>query len=596
MIRVGLPILLTVVALAIPSSAAAARDLQADIDAAPVGGTVLVPADTYDQTVVITKDLRLQGEGAGSRIAPSTPGLDALIRVEGPVEVTISALRLDMGTAAGGVRARTGARVAVDGVTIVGDSATQQNGVAFESGAGGVVRASTVSNVRCAACAADPSLDAGTAGGAAVLADRSAATGVTVVGSTLAGNRYGVRAVAAPRVDVLSSTITGVAGTGVGVGVLDCDATCGGTAQATQGVIHGSTITGLAHGVLVGDLVSDDGLVPAPAVGASRVVDNGTGITSDVPLQARSVWWGCNAGTGAAGCDTVAGAGAITTTPHLVLRLLSSASSIPTGGATAQLTADLSRDSSGAATGAAFPDGTAIAFGSARGSVAPSTAPTRSGAAAAVLTSGVDPGDGAPTATLDGETVGVPVAFTSPPPTAVTAPEAVAPAPPPAPAPSAPTPAPTTGAERLAAARKVIGSKVVRLQKAPAPGVIYVDRAIRTGRGTLTVPDAAIVSLMVLACPETACDAGVSARVTRASRRKAQKLRAFSLRRAEFSLAAGRQRLVAVRLTKAQRDGIRRARRATMRVVIAVSDPAGRRQKRTLSVTLKIRPPAKTRR
>ncbi len=270
-----------------------------------------------------------------------------------------------------------------------GDATTEQSGVVFDSGASGVVRAAAISDNGCGGCAADPAADAATAGGAGVLAHGSGASGVTVVGSTLTGNRYGVRAVAAPRVDVLSTTVSGVGG--VGVGVLDCDAVCGGGAQATQGVVDGSTLTGHRHGLLVRDVSPGDGLLPGPVLRASRVVGNGAGVTSDVPVRATSVWWGCNDGPLAPGCDTVGGGGAIATTPNLVLRLLSSASSIPTGGTTAQLTADLSRDSAGGATGTAFPDGTTVTFGASRGTVSPGTAPTASGTAAATLTSGADP-------------------------------------------------------------------------------------------------------------------------------------------------------------------------------------------------------------
>ncbi len=597
----GVPLILLVsLALALPASAAAAIDLQGAIDAAPAGSTVTVPADTYDQAVTIAKDLRLQGEGVASVLAPSAAGSAAVIQVTGPANVTIARLRIDLGTSLRGIRAQAGARLAVEEVTVSGDATTEQSGVVFDSGASGVVRTATISDNRCAGCADDPATDAATAGGAGVLADGSGASGVTVVGSTLTGNRYGVRAVAAPRIDVLSTTVIGDAG--VGVGVLDCDAVCGGGAQATQGVVDGSTLTRHRHGLLVRDVSPGDGLVPGPVLRASRVVGNGAGVTSDVPVRATSVWWGCNDGPSAPGCDTVGGGGAIATTPNLVLRLLTSASSIATGGATAQLTADLSRDSAGEATATAFPQGTVVSFTTSRGTVSPGMVPTTSGAAAATLTSGDDAGAAAPTATLDGQTVGTPVTFTRPPPPVVvtetqtqTQTVTVAPTAAPLPTPAPPTagPTPLTGAQRIAAARKAIGSKVVRLQKAPAPGVVYVSPSIRRGRGTLTVPYKAIVSLMVLVCPDTACDAGVSAKVSRVSRKKGQKLKSFNLRRAEFSLGEGRQRVVAVRLTKSQRDGIRRARRATMRVVIAVSDPAGKRRKRTLSVTLKVRTPAK---
>ncbi len=97
----GVPLILLVsLALALPASAAAAIDLQSAIDAAPAGSTVLVPADTYDQTVTIAKDLRLQGEGASSFLAPSAAGSAAVIQVTGPANVTIARLRIALGTSA----------------------------------------------------------------------------------------------------------------------------------------------------------------------------------------------------------------------------------------------------------------------------------------------------------------------------------------------------------------------------------------------------------------------------------------------------------------------------------------------------------------
>ena len=340
--------------------------------------------------------------------------------------------------------------------------------------------------------------------------------------------------------------------------------------------VTGTAITATTAGVEVSDTAG-----PAPVVRlhANRIAGNTTGVTSDVAVDAERTWWGCNAGPGAAGCDTVTGP--VDTTPHLVLRLRSAFSQIQTGGATTELVADLTRDSAGGFAGTAFPDGTPVAFGTALGTLAASAATTGSGAATTTLTSGDSAGDAAPIATLDAQTVSAPVAFVAPPPAQTVTQTQTVTAPP-------TTTTPPDDAKLLADARRAIGSDVVRLQRVLTPGVAFVARSVRTGSGTLTVPDRDVVSLLVLACPEKACDAGVSARVTRTTR-SGKRAKPFDLRRATFELAAGRQRVVAVRLTKSRRDAIRAAKSVTMTVTIAVSDAAGNRNKTTMRVKLKIK-------
>lgn len=349
-------------------------------------------------------------------------------------------------------------------------------------------------------------------------------------------------------------------------------------------VLHGVAVTGHATGVRIADAAP-----PAAAVRirASRIAQNTTaGVDSAAPVDAARTWWGCNAGPGGAGCDTVSGT--VSTAPHLVLRLASQFASVPTGGAATQLVADLTRDSAGGVSGVAFPDGTPVAFAAARGSLGAPSAPTASGAAGTTLTSGAEAGDAAPSAALDGQSVTTPVAFAAPAPAQTVTQTVTATST----APADPAPPPTTaptGAQLLAAAREAFGARVFRLATPLTPGIAYVPRSIRSGRGTLTVPDEDVVSLLVLACPQTACDAGVSATVRRTTR-SGRPAKPFALRRATFTLGAGGRRVVAVRLTPSRRRAIRAARRATMTVTIAVADATGARSKTTLRVRLAIAP------
>jgi len=355
--------------------------------------------------------------------------------------------------------------------------------------------------------------------------------------------------------------------------------------SATRLDLLGNTITGNQTGLALAT-------TPGTLRG-NRIAGNTTaGLTGSSAADATRNWWGCNGGPGTtSGCNGVTGGA--TTSPHLVLRLRSAFSQIATGGAKTDLVADLTRDSSDTFAGTAFADGTGLTFETTLGTLAPTTAPTISGSAATTLTSGDTPGDAAPSVTLDQQKVFAPVTFVAPPPTQTVTVTQTTTAPPTTETVTAPpaTPPPTTppdAAQLLANARRALGSNVERLARSLTPGVAFVPSSVRTGRGTLTVPDQDIVSLLVIACPEVACQVSVGAIVTRRSA-SGRKTKPYDLRRATFPLAAGRQRVVAVRLTPSRRVAIRAAKRATMTVTMAVSDAAGNRVEKTMIVRLKIK-------
>ncbi len=139
---------------------------------------------------------------------------------------------------------------------------------------------------------------------------------------------------------------------------------------------------------------------------------------SSLPVDATNNWWGCNAGPGNPGCDSVGGAfaGQITTSPRLVLGISAVPSTIFAGTGQSQLTADLTHNSAGAVAGTGFPDGTSVAFGAAPlGTVSPASAATVSGAAGSVLSAGATTGTTNASATLDSQTVATPVTIATPP-------------------------------------------------------------------------------------------------------------------------------------------------------------------------------------
>lgn len=85
-------------------------------------------------------------------------------------------------------------------------------------------------------------------------------------------------------------------------------------------------------------------------------------------LDATNNWWGCNAGPGNAGCDTVSGT--VNVNPWLVLNVSASPTSIPSGGSST-ITADLTKNSASQNTAGSghIPDGTPIQFATDLGSL-----------------------------------------------------------------------------------------------------------------------------------------------------------------------------------------------------------------------------------
>lgn len=598
--------------------------VQDAVDAANPGDTVQLAAGTYTGAVLVTEDLTITGPtGAVLRAPGETKVLEVRdaaatlsgfavdgtaatigVLVRNPSLTARTAIVRDLtisGYVEDGLVARlAGLALVAERLTVTGAGAAApalQRGITVEEGAVATIRDGVVTANCGTACSPAGGEDPATPSAAGVFARGSGASGVTVVGTQLTGNLVGIRAAGAQRLDVLAARL---ADNGTGVQLVDAQAAV--PAAPTQGVVHGTTITGGSRSVVVHDSTPGDGLAPAPVLRADRIVGaSAAGAVANVPVDATDVWWGCSGGPGAPGCSTVSAD--VDASPHLVLRLAAGPTTIATGGGTSSLTADVTRNSAGVATGAAFPDGTPVTFATDRGSVAPPSATTTSGTAGATLTSGADPGTATTSATLDAATATAPVTIAAPPPpTTVTETQTVTQTTPPTtvtvpaatPTPTTPAePTPTAtpgpdGAALLAAARKLIGRKVVRLTPSLAPGTAYVDRSVRTGRGTLTIDDRDVVSLMVISCPLKACDAGVSARVQRTSK-AGRTLPEYALRRATFSLDAGKQRLVAVRLTAAQRAGIKRVRSATMVVIAAVSGPGGDRSKQTLRLRIKIR-------
>ena len=136
----------------------------------------------------------------------------------------------------------------------------------------------------------------------------------------------------------------------------------------------------------------------------NNIVGNVSGATWNGPvsLNAENNWWGCNAGPGNAGCDSVTGI--VDFDPWLVLGVSASPNPISTGG-TSTVTADMRRNSAGADTSAlGTVPLTPVAFSATEGTMAPPAGTITAGTASSVFTSN-SANSGTGCATVDGQLV-----------------------------------------------------------------------------------------------------------------------------------------------------------------------------------------------
>jgi Divergent InlB B-repeat domain len=187
----------------------------------------------------------------------------------------------------------------------------------------------------------------------------------------------------------------------------------GGETAATV-TISGSTFTGNSvtegAGLGGGIFAETSGTV---TVSNSRFVGNtafggkGAEIDASTAGTLTNNWWGCNAGPGNTGCDSVEaqGGGTATFNPWLVLSISGSPSQILPSG-TSTLTADLTHNSNGDG-GFSAPNGTPVTFfaSGTLGTVNPTASTITSGQATSTYTAGSTAGNDTSTTTVDNATV-----------------------------------------------------------------------------------------------------------------------------------------------------------------------------------------------
>ncbi|MGC2301658.1 MAG: FG-GAP-like repeat-containing protein [Acidobacteriaceae bacterium] len=189
--------------------------------------------------------------------------------------------------------------------------------------------------------------------------------------------------------------------------------------------ITGSTFTG--NQVLTNNVNEPGGAIDANGDGTlsisnSRIVGNtapggGTGaylVTVSPTLNDN--WWGCNAGPGASGCDSILQDVSGTNedyvpTSWLVLSISAGSTQVAASGSTG-LTADLTHDNLGTS-GLSVPDGTPVSFGATLGTISGAGTSLTSGTGTATFNAGSSTGSGSGTATVDNQTASVTIDVTN---------------------------------------------------------------------------------------------------------------------------------------------------------------------------------------
>ena len=221
-------------------------------------------------------------------------------------------------------------------------------------------------------------------------------------------------------VDVIGNSVSGAGFSAVRIRA--CSASdCGVDWNPNTNVrILGNDLTGTrdSSGDAAAINVADAGYAGVLQAHFNRIAGNDRGIQLDDTgelVDAENNWWGCNAGPGLPGCDTIFGAGAanVDATPRLILRVAANPTSVVVGKSSA-ITADLTQNSSGATPSSnEFPDGVEVGFGATFGSIVPSS-PTDAAAADSTFTAGPLAGLATITAKLDNQQVSTPVTVQPP--------------------------------------------------------------------------------------------------------------------------------------------------------------------------------------
>ncbi|MGE0132507.1 MAG: right-handed parallel beta-helix repeat-containing protein [Blastocatellales bacterium] len=421
--------------------------IQEGVNLTGAGGTVNVNAGAFTELVTVNKSITLQGAQAG---------IDARTRVAASESIVTG----DSGKTAFYLTANN---VVIDGFTVQGQTNTNVFGAGIYFGAGtsgahllnNIIQNNVVglflsnatggaqaviqrnlfsaNNQPGAASGSGIYSDQFVAGGAVdnVLIDNNKFTGHAVGGAginlsstsngsqsnvAISNNEFAADARAMVLFNVVSSSITG-------------NYIHGSTWAASADLrifegnnnltITGNTLVGGAgHALRISDIGTGAASAANITVNCNRIVNYGlTGATVDAgaytgTLNLENNWWGCNAGPGGAGCNTVSGAADFN--PWLTLAL-AAAPPNPVVGGTSTLTASLKMNSNGVLAPCTVPDGTPVAFAGTGGTVNPANTATSGGMAMSTYTAGNTPGAFSASTTVDNQTVSTVINVTTAP-------------------------------------------------------------------------------------------------------------------------------------------------------------------------------------
>jgi len=422
------------------------------------------------------------------------------------------------------------------------------------------------------------------------------------VGRGAGDNRlgYGVEVSAGAKATVTGNTITGNLGTKSNeISAAVYASTLYG--DGTEATVTGNTLTGNSVGIYVG--YKDNADTSQVTARGNRIVDNGQDGAYAAPgfagsLDAQQNWWGCNAGPGSAGCDSVTGPNIDASSP-LQLSVSASPNVVGLGGG-ATVTASLGA-----------PDGTPVSFATDLGTLSSTSGQLASGSAAVSYTA-TQPGSANVSATVDNQTVSTGIVVPFPPP-----PEPE-PTPTPAPVPPASTQPPVIGEEQSVSppaptreqvrearseAQETLGAraKVDRAFDLGGKALVLVPTVDRNRQSNTPVVRGSQVrfdpaslrrgqsqNLLALSCPTVDCTAKVT--ITIRYRDSRGRLRTIEVAASEQEIAAGGVAAVTLNLPRSVRQQILRGGNVRMTVAIDMQTADGQplgSDRRTLSLKTK---------
>jgi hypothetical protein len=378
--------------------------------------TINLPSGTYDLTSLETGELQqgtgnsyslsIVGANASNTLIQQTDGHDRILEedfaLNGNNPVAISNVTMDLASCTTGTDCSFGGGAILAG-GVSGDNLTLTNVVLTnnseaggdEDDGGAVNDAGGALSITSSTFSSNTT---DTAGGALFFVDQGAGDGegsVSITNSTFSSNTGKSSGGGGAYISVDTGYTVTVSGSTFTGNKMTGGSAPGGGIFAEAGGSGGETVT-VSNSRFLGNVDANGG--------------TGVAVEDEAVAVLQNNWWGCNAGPGGSGCDTVSisGSGGGGFNPWLVLSVSANPTQIQPNG-TSTLTADLTHNSNGIG-GFSVPNGTPVSFGGTLdSSVNPSSTSTTSGQATSTYTAGSASGNGTGTATVDNQQVSTPV-------------------------------------------------------------------------------------------------------------------------------------------------------------------------------------------